>query len=229
VAYTREAAMKSLNNTLNQINAAQSAKGFSGDSFGNRMMTYGAQNQAQGQIAGANLANLQTVQGIQNTGLQTALQNAMLPYQVGQAAGQYQVMPQNIYSNAALSALQPLSFLKIGTGTPPTLQPLPVPGPIPGGGQMALQGLSSLGGVGMNYALGQASQNNAYNNMMQMLQYGNGAGGGFNPLSVGSTPYLGYASDVGALGGGMGGGMAGGVGGFGMAGTGMPFGVGGMP
>jgi hypothetical protein len=191
VAYTRQAAQQAFNNTMQNIRATQAAKGYSGDSYGNRQLQYGAQNTAQGQIAGANLANLQQTQQIQNLGLNTALQNINMPYQMQQNSGNAALLPQQLYNNAILNSLQPLSFLKMNQAQPPMMQPLPVMGPNAGPAQLALQGVSGLGSTYMNYTMGQQQQQQQFAQQQQLMQQ----------AMAGNPSSLGYGFDAGVFGG----------------------------
>lgn len=159
VTYNRQAAMDSLNKTLGEIDAVQAKRGFSSDSLGERMLRYRANSQANDALAGINLQNLEEERAIRDAGMDLPIQYATLPGQLAANEAALFRMPQDQYVQSLLSGQQPFQFIKIGGGTPPQMQPLPVAGPIPGPGQIAAQAFGQLGGTAMNYAL----QNNLAN------------------------------------------------------------------
>jgi hypothetical protein len=153
-------AMDALNKTLASIDAAQAGKGFSGDSYGNRMLQFQGR-QAQGNANVANLAENQQIQNYGNVTLPS--QNLNLPSTMANQAGEFAFMPQNQYLQSMQSRMQPLGFLKIGSGNPPTSQPLPTAGAgAYMGGANGVAGaagaLSTGAGSALNYYLNSQKQ-----------------------------------------------------------------------
>ena len=168
-------AMDALSKTLASIDAAQAGKGFSGDSYGNRMLQF----RGREAVGNANVANLAENQQIENYGNVTLpMNNLNLPGDMANKASQFAFLPQNDYLQSLQSRIQPLNFLKIGTGNPPPVQPLPTPPPTafaPSALGAAFSGAGQVVGAGLNYYMNRPSStapagtNYGYN--------GSGAGG----------------------------------------------------
>lgn len=152
----KQGTLEALQQTLNNIKSIQAGKGYAGDSFQNSLLNFQARQQANTAgaqaIAGANLTNAKSVQGIQENAINRELQNLNAPsnalsQQVGiaqapaNALEQQQVARQNLFSN-----------FKIGTQAfqyqaPPLVTPTATPGAIAG------QGIGSLASaLGSAYA-----------------------------------------------------------------------------
>ena len=174
----RQSALEGLNKSLAAIDAAQAGKGFSGDSYGNRLLRFQANQTAGNQMgaaAGANAAETQQIQNFGNATLPS--QNLTLPYSMATQAGNFSFLPQANYLQSMNERMAPLGFLKMGPGNPPPVQPLPVSAGLRGGAIAAGIG-SATGSIG-NMAL-----------MNGLL--GNGGGGGWGGGSSGG----GYVSPV---------------------------------
>lgn len=163
VQFSRQSAIDALNKTLGQINANQAQQGFTGDSYGNRMLAFGANKQMQTDVASANLQNLTENQGIANQALQMQLNNLNLPAQLQNNAFNMMNQPSQAYSANLSNALQPLTFLRIGAGQPFQNQNMPLIQP------------NSLGAAFGNAAGG--AMNAGLNYYMQQ-QYANSLGNG---------------------------------------------------
>jgi hypothetical protein len=155
----KESAMTALNRTLDAIDAAQSGKGFSGDSFGNRNLRMNANLQAGDTISAANLANLAESQQIRNYGDVTLpSQNLSLPVTMAQQDETMTFLPQANFLNSQVSRQQPFNFFRIGPGTPPAVQPLPTAPPTLSLSGAIGQGVGALGSAALNYYLNRQLQ-----------------------------------------------------------------------
>ncbi len=199
----RQSSMDALNKTLAAIDAAQAGKGFTGDSFGNRMLRFAGTRSAGDAVSAAKLANLGEVQQIENYGDVTLpMQNLNLPYNMAQQAGQFSFMPQSNWLSTLKQRLDPLSYMKIGVSQPYQVTPLPT-GVNSNPAASALAGVSAAGGTALNYylqnqsqkrlldALQQKSQDSAIRNEIQFGSPMNGADygalfGGGGALGAGS-------------------------------------------
>ena len=169
-----QAGLQALSQQLNQIDAIQAKKGFTGDSAASNMLKFGArQNIAQGgagALSAANLANAQMTQGIQSGVLSSQLSNVNLPNSQAQSDIGAAQAPLTALSSQTQNAQAPLAFFKMGQNS---FQPLntPIQGAIPSGLQAGLaaagSGISSIGN-----ALTQANQN-AQNNALMAKLIGN--------------------------------------------------------
>lgn len=136
--------MEALNKTLANINATQAGRGYSGDSYASRLLQLQAQ-QATGQAqAQAQAQNLKEIGDIRNYGDVTLpMQNLQQPMAMARQAGQFQMLPSDLYYQMLSQRMQPLNMIKIGSGTF-QYQPLPTPPPDYSNAQM----WSSLGQAG---------------------------------------------------------------------------------
>lgn len=156
----KQSSLEALQQTLNNIKSIQAGKGYSGDSFTNQLLNYqarqGANTQGAQAIAGANLANTQITQGIQQNAINRQLANVNLPGQIAQnninlaqaptnALNQNQVNRQNLFAN-----------FKIGTSQPFQYTPPPLTTPVAGTGQLVAQGVGAAANIiGNQYATNQ--------------------------------------------------------------------------
>ena len=159
----RQSSMDALNKTLAAIDAAQAGKGFSGDSYGNRMLKFQA-NKTQGDaVSAANIANLAQNQQIENYGNVTNPQNNLsLPGTMATMDTNMAFAPQAGYLNSLNQRIQPFDFLKLGAGNPPSSAPLPVAPASQVGGTISATGGALTSGA-LQYYLNQQNANNASN------------------------------------------------------------------
>lgn len=154
LASARSDSMDALNKTLASIDAAQAGKGFTGDSYGNRMLQFQGRKAAGESISAASLQNLGENQQIKNYGdVSLPLQNLMLPNQMTRNAEDMVYLPQNNWLNSLKARLDPFNFLRIGAAQPFQYQPLPTAPPIPSTAGLIAQGTSQLGSTALNYYL----------------------------------------------------------------------------
>lgn len=150
VAFTRQSAMDSLSKTLSQIDAAQAARGFTGDSLGNRMVKFGANKQAGDAMAGVNIQNLNDTRSIEDQALQLRLANLSLPTTMASQATNLLSMPTTAATSNANQSMLPLNFVRLGGGQPYVNQNMPMVGAIPGAGQLAMEGIGQAAGQASN-------------------------------------------------------------------------------
>ena len=156
VALTKKnAALEALDKTLNEIDAIQARKGYSGDSYGNRLLKANTRaaimSGSAGDIALAKLANAQDVQGIQNKGRALQLSNLMLPGTLGVNELSLRRAPTTATASTFSDTMQPLSFFNIGNHAF-NEQNLPIVDRTSQTG-LALSGLTSNANAGINYGL----------------------------------------------------------------------------
>lgn len=157
VKFKRASAIDALNKTLQEINAVQSGRGYSGDSMGNRLLQFQARKSAGDEVAGANIQNAEEERAIRDMALQVQLQNLGLPYQQARNDLELFRLPQDNYIAELLKEQQPFNFLRIGVGQPPAVQPLRYEAN-PSTGQLAAQGIGQLSGAALNYYMQQKQQ-----------------------------------------------------------------------
>lgn len=165
--------------------------------------------QAAANVTGqANEQNALDMQAIQNMRDTLGLQYLNQPLTSAQQAVSMRLMPTQAVGQAFNASVAPLNMFNIGVGHPPTIPPLPTPGPIPGWGQIAAAGVGSLATTAGNYYANQkfaqqlAANQNAYNGYRApgfynqatapiptwdsnryYNTYGSGGSGGYNPGS----------------------------------------------
>lgn len=157
VAMTRQAAMDALSKTLDEIGQMQAGRGFSGDSLGNRMVRFKANESAANAMAGANLSNLEQEKAIRDAALNLRLSNLDLPFSMAGKEMDFSNSANNAYLDAIQRRMVPFNFLRIGQGPAFQYQPLNYSA-TPSAGQVALQGFGQLGGTAANYFAGQQQQ-----------------------------------------------------------------------
>jgi hypothetical protein len=176
LATAKNSSMDALSQTLNAIDSNQASRGYVGDSYANRLLSFQANQTAGNAVGAAQQQNLQTNADITNYGNVTLpLQNMQLPYTMAQTNSQEAFMPQDQWLQSIGQSMEPLNMLKIGVTGPFQYQPLPTPGP--GAYSGAANALSSLGGeangIGsslLNYGLGQQNQQNFLSSQPDLLQ-----------------------------------------------------------
>jgi len=145
IKFTRGAAIDALNKTLQEIGAAQTGRGFSGDSFGSSMLRMAGQKAAGDAVAGANIQNTEDQRTINDKALELALNNMNLPYQQAQQALNFANLPQNAAIDQVAKEQSPFRFFYLGQGTPPKQDPVTYTA-TPSVGQMVAGGLAQSGG-----------------------------------------------------------------------------------
>lgn len=149
VTARKEATLESLASTLNDINAIQAGKGYTGDSFGSRLMKGAAMRSAAttnaNDQAGVNLTTAQEQSGIKLGAINTRLSSLQLPYAMVQNDNALTALPQNTALDQEARRQQLFNFFKIGPGQF-QYQPLPTQAatinPL-GYGTAALSGIAS--------------------------------------------------------------------------------------
>ena len=124
----KAAGLEALQETLNEIKAVQAGKGFSGDSFGNRLLQTSARRKvysdAATDMAGVNIQNASDTFGIHERAQARRVSNLSLPYAMAQQA----VNSENLADNAILDQTarrqQLFNFFKMAPGQF-TYQPMP--------------------------------------------------------------------------------------------------------
>jgi hypothetical protein len=114
-ALSRQSALDALNRTLSEIDAANAAKGYTGDSLTANRLRFDARRAAGDASGNATLQNLQDAKQIKDAGVTLRLQNLGLPLQMAQQRGQILSLPQDLAGAAISRRLQPFQFFNIGT------------------------------------------------------------------------------------------------------------------
>lgn len=145
--------MEALNRTLANINATQAGRGYSGDSYASRLLQLQAQ-QATGQAqAQAQAQNLKEIGDIRNYGDVTLpMQNLQQPMAMARQAGQFQMLPSDLYYQMLGQRMQPLNMVKLNAGTF-QYQPLPTAPPDYSQAQM-WSSLGQFGGSALGSIMG---------------------------------------------------------------------------
>jgi hypothetical protein len=115
---TGNAALISLAKTLSDIKAVNARRGFTGDSFGKRLMEFNAQTQAAGTTAkalgDANLANATDVRAIKNNAIASRVGNVNLPNAFSQQALRQTTQPEDALLDRGARMSQIFNGFKIG-------------------------------------------------------------------------------------------------------------------
>lgn len=171
--------LEGLNDTLNKLNAANAAQGFTGgSSFANNQAlgaTIGARQQAAGALAGANLQNAQANAGLQIGNVGTQLANVGLPGQLAAQNVSLANLPETTLAQNFSTSLAPYQFFNIGTTAPFQQQNLPIVQPNSVGAALA----NSIGAG--NNAVGNYLSNQALVNQLTSQA------GGTNPNAFGTS------------------------------------------
>lgn len=156
----RNSALESLKQTLNELDMAQSKRGFSSGSGGNNMLRFQARRaiEAAGSddISGARLMNAQEGQAIRGAGRTMRLANINLPSEMATADIGRRGLPGTAAASRFSTSLAPLAFFN--TGPHPYSPFAPMPAVAPQGSAIGMFGaanmsaLSSAGRIGANYA-----------------------------------------------------------------------------
>lgn len=135
-------ALTALAQTLNDIKAINARKGYSGDSFGTRLLQFNARRGAGEEMASANLANAIDERQIHNQALLARIQNVGLPYAESQQAVNQSTLAENSVLDQQARRQQIFNNFRIGPGQF-AYQRLPDVKPVASTGQIVAQGISS--------------------------------------------------------------------------------------
>lgn len=156
----KNAALEQLASTLNQIDAIQQQKGYSGDSYGNRLMKFnaarGIATQGAADLGQAALQNALEKQGVQQAGRNLQLNNLSLPGQMAQSEIALKGVPSTAMASRYSAAMQPLSAFSIGKSNFTPFQMPPLVGPNANTGQIVGQTLAGLGNSAGNFMANQS-------------------------------------------------------------------------
>lgn len=126
------AGLEALRETLNEIDAIQSGKGYSGDSTGKRMMRFNARRQIGTQSAAdfsnVDLENALEKRALQSEGRGMQLANMNLPDAMAKAAINRTRLPSQAATAAQMDTLAPFDFFKLNPANfsqPNPLNPMP--------------------------------------------------------------------------------------------------------
>jgi hypothetical protein len=155
----KQAALEALEKTLGEIDAAQAARGFSGDGMGKSRLRFEATRDANTAAAeaavAARLANAEEMQRIAEGVAGYQLQNLNLPYQLARQNVDQFHLPEDAYLDQVARRLQPLTFVRIGEGQPFQYQPMPRVDGSTSTGQLMAQAGAGVGNAALNYYLKQ--------------------------------------------------------------------------
>ena len=152
----KSAGLEAIAQTLNEINAIQARKGYTGDSLGNRMLEFNARRminqEGAADIGNAALENAIARAAIQQQGRQLQLGSLNLPDQVAQSELARTTLPASTAAARHSASLAPLEFFRIGIGNVPRQQAPPSSAftPVASTGQAIATGVSALGNAGLN-------------------------------------------------------------------------------
>lgn len=174
---TKNAALESLQQTLNEIDQIQSKKGYGGDSSSGNLLKLNARTSANTEgakaLSQASLQNALDRASIQQQGRQMQLSNVMLPDQLANQEIARQTAPGTALANEFQTAMTPFSTFRTGNSFSPYQAP-PQQNPIASTGQIVGQGVASLASTAGNYFAGQ--QNNSQ--LLAAINALKGGGGG---------------------------------------------------
>lgn len=163
--------LTALAQTLNDIKTINARKGYSGDSFGTRLLQFNARKGAGEEMASANLANAIDERGIHNQAMLAMIQNTALPYAQSQQALRQATLPTDTLLDQQARRQQIFNNFRIGTNQF-QYQPLPQVQPVASTGQIVGQALASgASAYGGYMAAGNVA--NSYNNTPNYGNYGN--------------------------------------------------------
>lgn len=168
----RNAALESLKQTLNDIDAIQSKKGFAGDSLGNRMMKFNAtkniNTQAAGDIQGANFENAVSKAALQQQARNFRVSNLGIADSTARGDISRLGIPTSAAASRFNTSMGPLSFFNLGPHNYTPNQNLPTVGPQPGIAQLFSEGVNGISGAA----------GNSMANYFAKQRWGNNSGGG---------------------------------------------------
>lgn len=139
-----DAGIEALQDKLNEINAIQARKGFTGDSSATNMLQFNARRKigtdAALERAGTDLTNATEEQSIRNAGRNLMFQSLDVPYNRARQRIQLTDLPTDSASARITRTMQPFNFFKLGQGNF-QVQPPPSISAIPSASQIAFTGL----------------------------------------------------------------------------------------
>lgn len=184
----RDAGLEALQQTLNEIDAIQAGKGYSGDSTGNRMLRFNARrsigSEAATDLANVNLQNEIDRRQIMASGRDLRLANIDLPSSLARSAVALKQMPETAVTQSYQNSISPFGFFNLGPHQFPTWQANPEVKPTTGFGQALSQAASNTVNAGNDYALS-ALQRAQANNWGRKSRTTTGAADSFNYSGAG--------------------------------------------
>jgi hypothetical protein len=131
-AASREAGIKALSETLNQIEAMQAKRGFGGESFGKNLLRARAGRDIAEKSAGRTSAveeqNALDEARLRTASLDQMLASTGLPFAMAQRLAALQAMPNQMMTQDALTRMAPFDWFRIGNFMPNIPQKKPIPG-----------------------------------------------------------------------------------------------------
>jgi len=171
-ASRKNAGIEALQKTLNSIKALQAKRGFTGDSFGNRLLSTSVMRdvntQAATDLGEANLANATDQAQIRKNGAALRVSNLNLPYTMARQAADMADLPENLALDQNNRRLQVFAPFRIGTSTF-KYDPLPQVTPVAGIGQIAAQAGAGLAGSLGNVAASNYLANQNFKNTSSLI------------------------------------------------------------
>lgn len=179
VASRKQAGLESLKKTLNQINAIQAQKGFQGDSFGNRLLKFGARREintdSASDQANVNILNADDSRRTMLGDINRRINNIQLPNNLTRSLFDQELMPENTLLEQSQKRSGLFDPFKIGVSSFQN-RALPLPVPTAGNSQIIAQGVGSFASsVGDLYGA-------------KALSGGGGGGAGGGKVVVDQTP-----------------------------------------
>lgn len=180
----RNAALESLKQTLNDIDAIQSKKGFAGDSMGNRMMRFNAtkniNTQAAGDIQGANFENAVSKAALQQQARNFNVQNMGAADSTARGDISRLGVPTSAAASRFNTSMQPMSFFNLGPHNYTPNQNLPTVGPQPGIAQLFSEGVNGISGAAGNSMANYFAKQRWGSNSGSSNNYGEPISGNYN-------------------------------------------------
>ncbi len=185
-----DAGIEALQDKLNEINAIQARKGFTGDSSAQNLLQFNARRKigtdAALERAGTDLTNATEEQSIRNAGRTLQFQSLDIPYNRARQRIQLTDLPTDSASARLNRTMQPFNFFKLGQGSF-QVQPPPTISAIPSASQIGFTGLGRANEVAGRIIYDRNGRptnpntnnagtvNNYYNNPTPNVGPGNGA------------------------------------------------------
>lgn len=168
----KQGVLQGLQERLQAIGAANAQKGFvgSGSAAQNAALrsTIGANQEAAGALAGADLQNAASLKAIRDYVLQQQFGQLMAAPQRASADAALANMPAEFVNSTYAQQMAPLNFFRIGVGSGPEQYRQPFVDPNVSGGQIAASAIGQAGNAALDYWLKQK----------QASQYASMFGGG---------------------------------------------------
>lgn len=142
----RNASLEALQATLNEIDAIQAGKGYSGDTVGSRSLRFEGRRriglQSADDLSRAMLENALEKRAIQEQGRNLRLNNLNLPSTLAQSEIGMKQLPAQAAANRLALAMKPFDFYRVGNNFS-GYQPLPQVQPVASTGQLVSQGVAT--------------------------------------------------------------------------------------